>query len=335
MGSLTKVMQKLDEAEASAPPAETVLSDVAASGFPADDTPVDVSPSGEPPAPDDAGAALVDAAMAADAGPDPVATGFVAEPIAPAPARPSAPRDPLFDSRTQPWDAARIDAALIAFHDRHCAATEQYRNLRARLLAMNTGRLPQVIAITSSVPEEGKSVTSINLALAMAEGGEHRVLIADMDFRRSSLARMLGQGPSPGLCDVLRGEILLAEAIRPTPYANLKFLAAGEPRDRSYGELLGSPGLASILEELRLAFNYTFVDTPPVTTVSDVCLLGPHCDGALLVIEMQRTPEPTVQQAVRTLSANNVKVLGCVLSRFRDRTTGYYARYYSSYYYGR
>ncbi len=326
MSSLTKVMQKLDEAEASTPPAEmpTELES------PSTQVPTsDVIPS---PVTDDS--PLGDAVVAGDAV-DEAASAFVVEPQAAVSADPVPVHAPLFDDGVAAWDAARVDPSIVAFHDRHSAATEQYRGLRARLLAMNTGRLPQVIAITSSVPEEGKSVTSLNTSLVMSEGGEHRVLLVDMDFRRSSLARMLGQPPSPGLCDVLRGELPLRDAIRSTPYANLKFLAAGDPRERSYGELLGSAGLGAVLDELRLAFNYTFVDTPPVTTVSDVCLLGPHCDGALLVVEMQRTPEPTVQQAVRALSANNVKVLGCVLSRFRDQSSGYYARYYSSYYYGR
>ncbi|MCH8807811.1 MAG: hypothetical protein IH986_17235 [Planctomycetes bacterium] len=95
--------------------------------------------------------------------------------------------------------------------------------------------------------------------------------------------------------------------------------------------LLGGSLLRSALEQFRGAFDYTFVDTPPITTVADVGLLAPHCDGAILVIEMRRTPEPAVQQAVRTLQTNNVKILGTVLSRFRDHRTQYYGRYYNYY----
>jgi Mrp family chromosome partitioning ATPase len=125
----------------------------------------------------------------------------------------------------------------------------------------------------------------------------------------------------------------LNEALQATPYPNLKLLPAGEVGDQAHGDLLGKTGTSHALDELRSRFDCTFVDTPPVTTVSDACLLAPHCDGAIMVIKMCATPEPTVQQAVRALQANNVKVLGCLLSHFRNGGTGSYAHNYSSSYY--
>lgn len=238
------------------------------------------------------------------------------------------------DGQTVEWDARRVDPVITAFHNRFTAICEQYRSIRARLLTMNTARTHQVIAITSSVPEEGKSVSTINLGLIMAEGGEHRILIADADFRRTSLARMVGITPRPGLADVLSGEATLAEAVQPSPLPNLHVLPAGQVRNGAYGELLGATNTAAVVAALRVRYDYVFLDTPPVTTVSDVCLLAPHADGALLVIEMRRTPEPTVQIAVRSLQANNVRILGCILSRFREHSGRYYDHYYS-YYYGR
>lgn len=239
---------------------------------------------------------------------------------------------PTIDDAASPWDPQRVDPVIVAFHDRYSAVCEQYRSIRARLMTMNTARTNQVLAVTSSIPEEGKSVTTINLGLIMAEGGEHQVLVADADFRRTSIARMLGVPVGPGLADVLREELPLEEAVQPTPFPNLKILTAGTLRNKDYGDLIGRPTAAGVLGQCRAMFDYTFLDTPPTTTVSDVCLLAPHCDGALMVIEMRRTPEPTVQQAVRTLQANNVKILGCLLSRFRDRGSAYYERYYSNYY---
>jgi capsular exopolysaccharide synthesis family protein len=237
-----------------------------------------------------------------------------------------------FDDSTVEWNAARVDPVVIPFHNRYSAICEQYRSVRARLLTMNAARAQQVLVVSSSIPEEGKSVTTVNLSLVMAEGGEHRILLVDGDFRRGAVARMLGIPSQPGFADVLRGDISLEEALQPTPFPNLKILPAGQVVNGAYSDLLGGPATANVLEEFRAAFDYALVDTPPITTVSDVCLLAPHCDGALVVIEMRRTPEPTVQQAVRTLQSNNVKILGCVLSRFRERGAGYYEHYYSSYY---
>jgi polysaccharide biosynthesis transport protein len=240
----------------------------------------------------------------------------------------------FLDVTTQAWDPQKVDPVVVAFHERYASVCEQYRSVRARLLTMNTTDALQVLAITSSVPQEGKSVTTANLGIIMAEGGEHRILIADADFRRTSIARLLGIPSAPGLADVLRGEVTLDEALQPSPLCNLKILPAGRVADNNYGDLLGGPGARVALEALRERFDYTFVDTPPVKTVSDVCLLAPHCDGALLVIEMGRTPEPTVQQAVRTLQANNVRIVGTLLSRFRERGAGTYDRYYYASGYG-
>ena len=231
------------------------------------------------------------------------------------------------------WGAGRIDPAVVAFHDRYSSVSEQFRAIRARLLSMNGSSAHRVIAITSSVPQEGKSVSTVNLGLVMAEGGEHRTLIADADFRRSSIGRMLSLETRPGLAELIRGEKSLEELLCPTPFPNLKVLPPGKLGTHSASELLGSPTAREVLARLRAMFDYTFLDSPPVNTVSDVSTLAPSCDGAILVVEMHRTPEPTAQQAVRTLQANNVKVLGCILTRHDDRRAHYYDRY-SNYYYG-
>jgi capsular exopolysaccharide synthesis family protein len=235
------------------------------------------------------------------------------------------------NDQTATWDAQRVDPVVVAFHDPYSAICEQYRSVRARLLTMNPTHSRQVLAITSAIPEEGKSVSTLNLGLIMAEGGEHRILVVDADFRRTSLARMLGVSAQPGLADVLRGDMRLADALRPSPVPNLHVLTAGQTTGGAYAELLSGQCVANLVDELRNTFAYTFVDTPPVTTVSDVCLLAPHCDGAILIVQMGRTPEPTVQQAVRMLQANNVKTIGTILSHVRERGSGYYEHYYSYY----
>ncbi len=250
-----------------------------------------------------------------------------------APIPPAAVKPRYHSTETVTWNAKDIAASVITFHDRYSPICEQYRSIRARLLAMNTKDEHKVVAITSSVPQEGKSVSSCNLGLVMAEGGEHQVVLIDGDFRRTSVGRMLGIKNAPGLVEVIRGEASLTDVLHPTPYPNLKVIPAGKVGDRGYSEVLGAPNIRGVMTELRSMFDYAIVDTPPVNTVSDVSMLAPHCDGAIMVIEMRRTPEPAVQQAVRTLQSNGVPVLGCILSRYRDRRSYYYDRYY--YYYHR
>lgn len=237
------------------------------------------------------------------------------------------------DPETVEWDAARVDPAIVAFHDRSSAICEQYRSVRARLLTMNRNNMPQVIVITSAVPQEGKSVSTLNLGIVMAGGGEHNILLVDADLRRTSIARMLGidMEGRKGLADLLCGETTIDQVVLPTPFPNLKIIPAGRADTRNYAELMGSSTARAVLADLRQSFDYTFVDTPPVTTVSDVSMMAPFCDGVILVIEMRRTPEPTVQAAVRNLQTNNVKILGCILARYREERAGYYDRYYRYY----
>ena len=244
----------------------------------------------------------------------------------------SAPVESVVDNRTIEWESKKLDNTLVTYHERYSAISEQYRSLRARLLNMNPQSHHQMIAITSSLPQEGKSVTTLNLGMVMAEGDEQKVLIIDADFRRASVARMLGISPSPGFSELIRGECQLSEVLRPTHIPNLKIMAAGGPSEKKYGELLGTSAVGNILTRVRQHFDYVIMDTPPVNTVSDVSMLVPHCDGVLLVIEMRRTPEPSVQEAVRTLQTTNVKILGCILSQFNERRGNYYERYYSYYY---
>ena len=270
-------------------------------------------------------AAMIAAELESTGLDDSVAGAFVADP-------PTAHIGDL-DGRVVAWDPRKIDPAVVAFHSRYSAVCEQFRSVRARLANNESQRANQILVVTSSLPQEGKSVTTANLGIVIAEGGEHSVLIADADFRRTSIAHMLGMDSRPGLADLIRGEVTLAEAVRPTPFPNLKVLTAGTVGNKNYGEVLNSPATRDVLTQIRARFDYTLLDTPPVNTVSDVSTIAPHCDGVVMVIEMGRTPEPTVQEAVRTLQTTNTKILGCILSRYRDRRGRYYDRYYDYYYY--
>lgn len=312
MGSMFEVMKKIRKADAAAEAAAAR------------------SPSADEEGTTGSEAGTVDAATGTVTPPPPEHAGDNGSGVAPG--IEADEHDIVVREEAVKWARGKIDPAVIAFHDRYSPICERYRATRARLLSMNPQGMHQIIAITSSIPQEGKSVTTANLGLVMAESGEHKVCVLDADFRRSTLGRMLGCDRRPGLAEVFRGKLTLTEALIPTPFPNLKILGPGNVTAKSYTELLSTPTARDVLSRLRAAFDYTLLDTPPVNTVSDVSMLAPHCDGALVVVEMRRTPEPAVQQAVRTLQANNVKLLGCLLSRFADHRTRYYDRYYDRYY---
>jgi len=238
--------------------------------------------------------------------------------------------------RLHPDRTPRVEGmheALVAHYEPSGVISEQYRGLRTRLLTQNPDNEHRILAITSSLPRDGKSITALNMAFIMAEIRHLKVLVVDGDFRRSSLADMLNVDPSPGLADVLRGEAELDEVIRPTPSANLCFAAAGKTHGRSAAEILSSTRAARAFAQLRNRFHYTIVDTPPASTVSDVGIIGQYCNGVVMVVRLHSTPEPAAKRAVRVLQANNIPILGTILVGRAASAGGYgYYRYYRYYY---
>lgn len=220
-----------------------------------------------------------------------------------------------------------ISDSLLPMLEGGALVTEQYRSLRTRLLSQNPNYEHRIVAITSAIPKEGKSVTTLNLGSILAEIKHLKVLVVDGDFRRSSLARMLNQPEGPGLAEVLRGEAAYDEVQRSTPISNLTFIPAGEIHTHSAAELLTAASASSIFKRMQNDFHYTIVDTPPATTVTDVGIIGQMCSGVILVIRLHRTAEGAAKRAARLLQVNNIPTIGCVIIG-RDAPSGRYGYSY-------
>lgn len=214
--------------------------------------------------------------------------------------------------------------SLVPFYERSSLVTEQYRSLRTRLLSGNPNYEHRIIAITSAVPKEGKSVTTLNLGCILAEIRHLRVLVVDGDFRRSSLAHMLNQPTGPGLADVLAGEATFEQVVQTTPIPNLNFIPAGSTRGRSAAELLTASSAQAAFKRLRDEYHYTIVDTPPATTVTDVGIIGQMCHGVIVIVRLHRTHEAAAKRAVRLLQVNNIPIMGCLLVGRDAPASGYY-----------
>lgn len=236
----------------------------------------------------------------------------------------------------RPATSEGMNEAIVPFYDRSSVISEQYRSLRTRLLTQNPQNDHRVMAISSSIPQEGKSVSTVNMGMILAEIRHLKVLCVDGDFRRSSLCDLFDIRPKAGLADLLQGEATYDEIITPTPIPNLFFVAAGQTRGRAAAELLASQRTSSIFRRFQSDFHYTLVDTPPATTVTDVNIIGQMCSGVMLVVRLNVTPEPIARRAVRLLKSNNIPILGCLLIGRDDRGPGYnysynYYRYYRYY----
>jgi capsular exopolysaccharide synthesis family protein len=229
-----------------------------------------------------------------------------------------------------------LDERVVVVHESDGVLAEQYRSLRTRLLNQNPDNEHRVLAVTSSLPQEGKSVSTMNLSFVLSEVTHLRILMVDGDFRRGRLASMLNVEVETGLSDVIRGQATVEDAIHPTAAPNLFFMGVGNTGQANATEILSSARARSTLDMLRKRFHYVIVDTPPINTVADVGIIGQMCHGVLLIIRMHHTTEYMAKRALKLLQANKVNVLGCVLvGRYGEvGAYGYYAQHYYRYYHG-
>ncbi|MDD4192808.1 MAG: polysaccharide biosynthesis tyrosine autokinase [Mangrovibacterium sp.] len=224
---------------------------------------------------------------------------------------------------------ANIHDPLIAHNEQKSVAAEAFRALRTSVHFSAINREKKIILLTSSFPGEGKSVISANLAAIFSQTGV-KVLIVDCDLRRSTLHEKFGLCKTPGLSELLTGDIPLPEAIQKTAVPNLDMIAAGTTPPNP-AELLGSDAMHNFLLSEREKYDHIIVDAPPVLAVTDATLLTAVADIVILVMEAGRVPIKVAQHMKETLSNINAPVAGFVIN---DKTGkgeryGYYGgRYY-------
>ena len=203
---------------------------------------------------------------------------------------------------------------------------ESYRALRTSLLLTSLGGPPKVILITSALPQEGKTTTSINTAIVLAQKGT-RVLLIDADLRRPSIHKALGMGPKTGLSNVLTGNATLQQAVaRSSILPTLFVLTAGTPPPNP-AELLASSNMKDILAELREQYDHIIVDTPPTLSVTDAVVMSTRADAVVLVIRSGQTTKQALRRARDLLMQVNARVAGVLLNAV-DLTSPDYYYYY-------
>ncbi|MFZ0796954.1 MAG: polysaccharide biosynthesis tyrosine autokinase, partial [Terriglobales bacterium] len=213
---------------------------------------------------------------------------------------------------------------------------ESYRALRTSLLLSNLGAPPKVIMVTSARPQEGKTTTSINTAIVLAQKGV-RVLLVDADLRRPSVHKALGIGPRSGLSNVLTGSATVQQTITTTPILpNLFIMPAGTPPPNP-AELLASSNMRDLIAELREMYDHIVIDTPPTLSVTDAVVLSPRADATILVIRSGHTTKQALRRARDILTQVNAHVAGVLLNAVDLTSPDYYYYYeyqgkYSQYY---
>ncbi|MCV7359260.1 tyrosine-protein kinase domain-containing protein [Mycolicibacterium fluoranthenivorans] len=226
-------------------------------------------------------------------------------------------------------DKERRKNPAILFGKDNSAIAESFRKLRTNLSFLTVDNPPRVIVVTSSIPNEGKSTTAINIALALAESGNN-VALVDGDMRRPTVHKYLDLVGPVGFSTVLSGAVPLTEALQKTQFDGLTVLAAGTtPPNPS--ELLASQAATKVLAELRAHFDYVIVDSSPLLAVTDSAILAANADGALIMVRYGQTKREQLAQAVETLHGVGATLLGAVFTMIPSKGSGAYAYSYSYY----
>lgn len=204
--------------------------------------------------------------------------------------------------------------------------TEAYKKARTNLVYSVIKKGCKKIIITSPYKSEGKTTTAVNVAIALAQQVDTRVLIIDCDLRRPTIHTFFDIKNDHGLANFLSEECTLEEAITHTENDNLDIITYGAiPPNPS--ELLSSESMKLMVDELEKKYDYVLFDTPPVNMVIDVIPIIGLSDGVVMVTKHKDTTYPELNKAVDTLKRNNAKILGIIVNQIPTLETtkgGYY-----------
>jgi succinoglycan biosynthesis transport protein ExoP len=210
---------------------------------------------------------------------------------------------------------------------------ESFRTVRTNVLFSSAEPGSRSVLVTSTQPQEGKTIVAANLALALAQTGQ-RVLLVDGDMRKPRQHELFNTTQDPGLSSLLVGKAKANDAVRKASVSNLWVMPAG-PNPPNPAELLGSQRFKDLLRTLGQHFDWILIDSPPVMAVTDASVIGHLTTGVLFVIGSEQVARNTVRSAVEQLQSSKSTILGAVLNRVNVRKNPYYyAHYYKHEYAG-
>jgi capsular exopolysaccharide synthesis family protein len=231
---------------------------------------------------------------------------------------------------------------LITISNPRSPIAEAYRSLRTAVLFSNVDQTARTMVVTSAGPQEGKSFTSANLAIVLAQSS-HRVLLIDADLRRPTQQNLFDKQPNYGLTNLLLdmppafdssrlGDMYsqLSRAVLATSIPGLFLMTTGELPPNP-AELVGSSRMKALIKALATRFDFVIIDTPPILAVTDAVVLATRVDTVLLVTRAGSTRQSQLKHAVLRLQEVNANMSGVILNRI-NKQSGEYYHYYKNYY---
>lgn len=251
-------------------------------------------------------------------------------------AEPPAPVKGLWNRLLGRHLRGKLDDRLVAMTNPASGMSEEYRSIRTSILARHDNERHLVHTISSATPQEGKTITCVNLGLSFAELRNRNTVIIECDLRLPTFGKLLTcREDKPGLIDYLRGEAALKDIVQQIAGSPLHIIPAGGRVSDEAVQLLSSARMGRLIQTLRAKYDHVFIDTPPVLQLADAGILGSQSEEVLLVARMRRTPRPLVEQAVTTLTSYNAQVSGIIATdNPRSRGRGYGYKYGYRYGYG-
>ncbi len=208
----------------------------------------------------------------------------------------------------------------------HSPVSECIRTIRTTISYLLKDNQSHVLLVTSGQPLDGKTMTSINLAVTAAQAGQ-RVVIVEADLRRPNVYKAFNVKPEFGMSAVIRGEKTLNDVLIDTEIDGLNFLPCGQiPTNPA--ELFQTQGFETLLAELRQRFDLVVIDSPPVTVVTDALIIAQHVHGVIVIARANKTPLPLLIRTRELLESVNAPILGTVLNDMTSSSHGYYGGYY-------
>lgn len=219
-------------------------------------------------------------------------------------------------------DGAQIE--LLPHHSPRLAVSEAYRSLRTALMLSSANEL-RMIALTSAEPGEGKTATTTNLAVVMAQLGR-RVLIIDCDLRRPRMHKVFHISNRMGLVNYLTANVDIESLCFETPVPNLWVCPSG-PIPPNPSELLSSDRMKQLLAKLRQTFDFVIIDTPPIMPVADAIILGTMTDGVVVCARTGALRREDAKFCRERLAYSELRTIGAVLNRYSASSGGYQRKY--------
>lgn len=240
---------------------------------------------------------------------------------------------PKFEVSEPLIDLNAVNRHVVCIADPLSSVAEQYKKLRVRILNATKNDFLNTIMVTSSDIGDGKTITSINLAVTIANEIDHTVLLIDSDLRNPSIHKYLGIESRHGLSEYLTDKVKLSDVLIKTGIGKLVFLPAGNSPENP-AELLSSEKMKRLVHEMKLRYKdrYIIFDSSPMLVAADSLSLANYMDGIIFVIQAARTSEKSVEQALSLMKDRNI--LGIVFNNVPDYLTKNLYSYYYHHGYG-